>query len=1382
MRRVRSQFPGPVFRLAFAVRGRNVARVAAVVAAIVSLAMVAVAPAQAGKIVDRVIGNTTTGTTGGLFNVPQDLAVNTTGVGGVAAGTFYVADQTNHRIQRFAPSGSFELAWGADVNLPAGGTAFETCSVAVNCKAGVSNAGAGGLANPQAVAVDGDTGYVYVSNRDNRRIDVFDAAGAFLRTFGFDVASAGPGNTGTGFEVCVPANGDTCKVGVGGAGVGQYGTGTTAATYGIAVTPSDGNAATGKVYLANSQNQRVEVFGLDGVGPANFGSASNFATTQPRKIAVAANGIVYASDSSNQNEVERYDVNAASFLTAIPVATVAGDVTSTQATNGLAIDRDGGNLLVARANAAAGIVEIASPSTAPTLADRHLTTLVPAGVAVNPNSDEILTFLNHRVLILDSDGVNPKAIATVGGTTNVGPTTATVNGTVDSNGPMPTDYRFEVSRNGIDWSTMASGTVPGGASQPVSAAVTDLLPNTFYRVRMVTNKTLGNPDAFSAEGTFLTDAVKPEIVSSWPDTVQATSVNLVGYVNPHSTPTSYRFEWGTEPGSYPNRLPATNAFLGSGPTRVLVRDELGGLEPATTYYFRLVAISATEGATTGPERTFTTPAGTCPTVNTAGLPSCRSYELVSPANAAPIGEADGYVNLVHPGGKGRVSRDGSRASYIFAYGLPDSTIGGDVTYRAARTVQGWTSDQLSPSSVGPSGANHSGADSAYELYASDDLSCGFVVSQQPLADDAPTEVLDAGGVLLFRRNPDDTYTTVTTVVPTSPGMPSVQTPTPAEAYVILGASADCSRVVFTSVYRYPGVSYSSGIARTIYRWDDGELENVGVVPGPSGPVPAADPEPGFTRRYLNAVSEDASRVVFTATSQAGPDVGKQALFVRDGDSTVDVSQSQTATVNQGAFYQDASEDGSKVFFLANYGLTGPVANGVPATTNCNTVTAGAATARCDLYEYSLDTGQLTNLSATGDPANTNGAMVEGVLDASDNGDYVYFAARGQLIPGKGNTYAQNQAASGGYNLYLAHDGELTFVTALPRADVISGLGGPGLFTSPRQVTSVADWASRVTPDGAHLLFQSSGNLTGYDSGGAYEAYRYSAPAETLVCLSCRRDDEVSVPTASLLAVDRPLPGRPTDATSDYLNTPRSMSDDGSRVFFKIGDALAPGATDGYHHLYQWENGKVSLLVTQAPSADEVGRTVHYLGASADGDSAFFSTRLRLVAEDKDNLRSIYVARVGGGFAPPPSLPPACAVLDDGCQVGGAQGVPVAPGTGTAASDGNAVPSRKSLSVSRVGVAARRRAARSGVLSISVRTDAPGRVSAAAKARIGKRGRRVAAGSIDMRQAGTARIDLRLSRAARKRLQGGHGLSVTVEVSSPSARSRSMTVLLRRSAS
>ena len=132
---------------------------------------------------------------------------------------------TLHRIQKFNSSGAFQRAWGEDVVSAGPGNTggFEICVDANNdtCKVGVASppALAGEMNFPNAVATDA-VGNVYVSDSNHQRVQKFSSAGAWDRAWGRDVASAGPGDTGTGFEVCTAA--DVCKTGVSGGLAGAF--------------------------------------------------------------------------------------------------------------------------------------------------------------------------------------------------------------------------------------------------------------------------------------------------------------------------------------------------------------------------------------------------------------------------------------------------------------------------------------------------------------------------------------------------------------------------------------------------------------------------------------------------------------------------------------------------------------------------------------------------------------------------------------------------------------------------------------------------------------------------------------------------------------------------------------------------------------------------------------------------------------------------------------------------------------------------------------------------------------------------------------------------------------------------------------------------------
>ncbi len=192
------------------------------------------------------------GDLGGELTGPQRVAVDGDGNVYVTEASFSPA---NHRIQVFNDGGDFLRALGKDV-VVGGVTGSEVCTVAAACKAGVSGTLAGELSYPQGVAVDG-SGDVHVAEGVNQRIqvfDVFDVNSTFVRMWGKDVVVGG----GTGSEVCTVAA--ACKAGASGALGGEF-----ASPAGVTV---DGS---GNVYVADSFNQRVQMFAASGEFSAAWG-------------------------------------------------------------------------------------------------------------------------------------------------------------------------------------------------------------------------------------------------------------------------------------------------------------------------------------------------------------------------------------------------------------------------------------------------------------------------------------------------------------------------------------------------------------------------------------------------------------------------------------------------------------------------------------------------------------------------------------------------------------------------------------------------------------------------------------------------------------------------------------------------------------------------------------------------------------------------------------------------------------------------------------------------------------------------------------------------------------------------------------------------------
>jgi hypothetical protein len=96
--------------------------------------------------------------------------------------------------------------------------------------------------------------------------------------------------------------------------------------------------------------------------------------------------------------------------------------------------------------------------------------------------------------------------------------------------------------------------------------------------------------------------------------VTVEGAGLRGTANPEGSATSYRFEYDTAAyksgeGSHGTSVPVSGESIGAGTSDVEASQTVKGLEPLTTYHYRLVA-SNEIGTTYGAEKTFTTQAVT----------------------------------------------------------------------------------------------------------------------------------------------------------------------------------------------------------------------------------------------------------------------------------------------------------------------------------------------------------------------------------------------------------------------------------------------------------------------------------------------------------------------------------------------------------------------------------------------------------------------------------------------------------------------------------------------------------------------------------------------------------------------------------------------------
>jgi hypothetical protein len=820
----------------------------------------------------------------------------------------------------------------------------------------------------------------------------------------------------------------------------------------------------------------------------------------------------------------------------------------------------------------------------------------------------------------------------------------------------------------------AAGVPADKGHHGVSGTVSGLRSGVVYDYRLVARTVgehggmaVGDDESFAA-------ADVPVVEGESAGGVLSSSVVFGARVDPLGVDTSYWFEYvsvagyeaamgmgAADPFGGGGRVPVPAGDVGAGDGFVSVSVPAGGLVPSTAYRFRVVA-SNSVGTTLGEVGSFMT----LPVSSGGGvLPDGRGYELLTPPNKEDAEDLFGGPPDIESQDSGEDSTDydsgyasGDGNHFLLdteaAFGSFPTT--GEDSYVFSRGKTGWTFESVASPGLGV----QSGWASVYNFA---DFSVVCVHDTLGLGESVP--------VLSLLGPPGGPYGTVA----------SGAYHEPVEA---VGASADLSRLVVESkdhkqesedhtslwcesAQRVLAEKLDAG-SNGLYEWSSerrclslvdvkskaeggGLVSQCGAVLGQGGAGDIGGAAHG-------AVSADGSKIFFTAPDplaeskpgcwNTGVGEGIPQLYVREDGKIARLSEPEKNVVSseEPAVYVGASEDGSKVFFITRAELTS-------ATVKLGT--RGPELYECEVVEGSGSPKcKLTRISG-GESGNVEG-NVENVPAVSADGSSVYFNAAGRLtskMPKSGGPYLYRYDTVTGVTTYVAPAGGYPALHEPQTSWYGKAVLGERVDVAGLWVK--ADYYT--TGDGRFLVFPSTQNITGYDSGGESELYRYDADSPVSEGVSGVQDNPLCIscnPGGSLPFTGASFTRSAMKDNNPAGTAPRPISENGEYVFFDTAESLVPQDTDGKVDVYEWKAykaeepyeagscreraGCVSLITTgQEPTDAFLLDSSSYVDSTngsvetVEGGDVFFGAHAKLVPQDNDEEGDLYDARIRGGF-------------------------------------------------------------------------------------------------------------------------------------------------------
>jgi hypothetical protein len=668
--------------------------------------------------------------------------------------------------------------------------------------------------------------------------------------------------------------------------------------------------------------------------------------------------------------------------------------------------------------------------------------------------------------------------------------------------------------------------------ETVQADFTGLGPNLDYVVRAKASNSL--TFHVSDPVPFHTIAIPPKTTTNDPTDISETSAVLNGTINPLDLPATYHFEYGTTI-NYGSRVPAEiEAVAGADRKDRRVARTITGLQPGTTYHFRLVAQNAI-GVSEGLDNTFTAAA--------AGAILRREYEQVS-----PVDKRGNAISEVQPA---QAKADGSALAYINLASKDSAPLDSiSAGFRGSDDWEGGIS--LDP----PLSRTSGGILLHCVLATSADFNHTLVVTNRKLTSDAGDEGPSRANIYLVDRA-SGAYT----FVATSPTGLYDFGGTGREPFV--AGARDFSWVIFESPALREGDP-----DHALYRWSGSTgLELVSKLPD-GEPVSAI--KPNEVHPFARMASSDGSRIYFNVGAEVGNDnyLPGAGVYLWESGVTKAISiphPIEEPRVPRPARLIGTGEDGRYAYFLSRSKLTSdaPDVNFSEASVYLFDADdeslkylgpsfrgAGSNDQTMDQVPIAVSADGLTaywvapNLTAT--------VWRNGALHSATQTPF-YVQADGVSPDGRYLVYmdgVQYPDPSGVIYLYDAETEQTSCVTCLS-----DGSQGRGFVPEIQQ--KLGNQPRRIVTDSGQVFFTSPARLVAADVNGTDDVYEFVAGKNHLISPG-----------------DSPVNARFADA-----------SEDGDDVFFFTGQKLV--GQDGDQSVDAYDARIGGGFANQSPPAAQV---------------------------------------------------------------------------------------------------------------------------------------------------------------------------------------------------